>query len=75
MGGKTRIKSQTMQFAMLKIQCTIHSGLRMPGYQSADVYLWSEDPGSHKHDPSNLEARGSSALEADAGMKPTVCLF
>jgi len=43
-----------MQFAMLKIQCTIHSGLRMPGYQSADVYLWSEDPGSHKHDPSCL---------------------
>ncbi len=39
---------------MLNVQCTIHSGLRMPGYQSADVYLWSEDPGSHKHDPSCL---------------------
>ena len=38
MGGKTRIKSQTMQFAMLKIQCTNHSGLRMSGCQSADVF-------------------------------------
>jgi len=51
------------------MQNTNHSGLRMSGYQSADVYNKS---GSHKHDPGFPGGHFSSAFEAGAGMKPTV---
>jgi hypothetical protein len=53
------------------MQSTNHSGLRMSGYQSANVYKKS---GSHKHDPSFLGGTFSSAVQAGVGMKPTfVC--